>query len=344
MPFIRNLIAPFLPARPTTDLYFLNACRSGLGRYPLLGGVSGAPLRRIGANSFLTGHHAVVSRGDAPAVVDAILRDDTLQLTYVIDDDLAAAESDASLPTDYRDRLIALRDGQHRALVARADTIVVCSDHLAERYRSCAAEVKVLDPYWSDRLADDWHFAAMQEGGLIDVAYLGSVTHGADRAFVFEVMAHLLERNARMRLTLISSKPLGNALDHHARVRRLRPLPWWLYRHSLRRRRYHLALYPMLDTPFNRGRSLNKLIEHAVVGAVGVYSRDWCYADRVTDGETGFLAENTVDAWVAAVELALADPQKLRRMQGKARAAATLLNDPAPQRRFWSERLEFNSS
>ncbi len=341
MPFVRNLIAPFLPAIPTTDLYFANACRDRIGRWP---GASGhGTITRVGANSFVAGRQAVVVRRDAPGVVDALLRDPHLRLSYVIDDDLAAVESDPSLPPDYRDRLIALREGQHKALVQRADTIVVCSDHLAQRYQEQGKATQVLDPHWRQPLAGSGHFAPIEAGGAIDVAYLGSVTHGADRAFVFDVLARLLAAEPRVRISLISSSPLGNALDAHPRVRRLRPQPWPLYRHSVRRRRYHLALYPMLDVPFNRGRSLNKLIEHAVVGAPGIYSRDWEFARHVGDGVTGMLADNTVEAWFEAARTALADPVGLRRMQQAARAHAATLNDPGRQRAFWHDRLELEA-
>ncbi|MDJ0933209.1 hypothetical protein [Breoghania sp.] len=95
----------------------------------------------------------------------------------------------------------------------------------------------------------------------------------------------------------------------------------------------------MLDTPFNRGRSINKVIEHAMLGAVGLYSEEWCFANEIRDGETGLLAPNEVGAWVDAILAAISDPQGLRAMQNKARAAAAILNDPPPQRRFWSERL-----
>ncbi|AXS39877.1 hypothetical protein [Breoghania sp. L-A4] len=338
---ILGLIAPALQAIPTTDLYFLNACRPYVRKLPF--GFGHAPIERAGANSFICGRNAVVCRRDAPAVVDAILRDPDLRLSYVIDDDLAVAERDSSLPPDYRDRLKALRDGQHKALVERAETIVVCSEHLARTYDAMGKATQVLDPFWAEPLAGAEHFARIEAGGPIDVAYLGSVTHGADRAFIFDVMARLLARDPRVRMTLISSKPVGNALDTHPRVRRLRPQPWWLYRQSLKRRRYHLALYPMLDVPFNQGRSLNKLIEHAVLGAPGIFSADWDYAHHVADGITGMLAENTVDAWVAATEKALGDVHSLHRMQLAARAYAQTLNDPRAQRRFWSDRLEFEA-
>lgn len=326
-------------AIPTTDLYFGNAMRSSIRLRP------GSPKRsilRVGANSFVCGKQAVVCRRDDERVVAALLARDDLRLTYVIDDDLDGAEADETLPDDYRRQLARLREGQYAALIERAETVVVPAEVLAAKYAE-RKETALLDPHWSEAFADERHFAALESNAPIDIAYLGSVTHGADRAFVFEVMARLLGRNPRLRLTLVSAAPLGNALDRHPRVRRLRPLPWFLYRRRLARQRFHLALYPMLDTPFNRGRSLNKLIEHAVVGAVGVYSADWAFADRVRHGETGFLAENAVANWADTIEAALADPGRLRAMQRQARSLAARLNAPEPQRAFWRRQLGLES-
>lgn len=335
----RYLIAPMLSAIPTTDLYFRNICRPRIRTWPSLRGEDG--LFRIGANSFVAGRDAIVCRRDDAGVVDAVLRNSDLRLTYVIDDDLAVAEADTSLPEDYRQQLSGLRDGQHAALVARARTIVVSSRNLAERFANRAATV-VLDPYWSAPFAGNAHYDTMERGGPIHVGYLGSATHGGDRSFVFDVIEQLLARNERIYFTLVSGCKLRHPIGNHPRVKVLRPLPWVLYQWRLKWQRFHLLLYPMLDTPFNQGRSHNKLIEHAVVGAPGVYSKEWTFADRIVDGKTGILAENTIEAWVSAVETALADPEALRRMQGEAGNAATRLNDPAPQREFWSEHLQFD--
>ena len=323
---------------PTTDLYFANACRDWLKPGPGSAASRGPRIRRIGANSFLCGDQAVVCRRDAPRVVEAILADPALRLTYVIDDDLDAAGVDQTLPSDYRSRLARLREGQYRALVERAETIVVPTEHLAAKYRA-THDVRLFGPVWAGPLADDNHFDRLARGKAFQIAYLGSVTHGADRAFVINVLEAVLAARPDAAVTMIARGKLGCSLDGHPRLRLRRPLPWALHRSRHARLRFHLALYPMLDTPFNRGRSVNKVIEHAVLGAVGLYSADWAFADRIRNGETGFLAPNEEGAWVAAILAAMDDPAGLRAMQAKARAAAELLNDPAAQRRFWGERL-----
>ncbi|WP_321505334.1 hypothetical protein [Breoghania sp.] len=322
-------------AIPTTDLYFANACCDWVRPTP---GRRTPVVRRIGANSFLHGDQAVVCRRDTPRVIDALLGDPALKLTYVIDDDLDAADRDTTLPGDYRARLKRLRDGQYRALVDRARTIVVPSQHLADKFAASHETVQI-GPVWAGDAPTDAHFKALETGGVIDIAYLGSVTHGADRAFVSNVLQAVLAKRDDVRVTMIARKKLGTSLDGHPRLRLRRPLPWSLHRARHARLRFHLALYPMLDTPFNQGRSINKVIEHAMLGAVGLYSADWAFADHIGHGETGLLVENDEAAWVAAILSALEDPAALRAMQVRARASAAILNDPAPQRRFWAQQL-----
>ncbi|WP_321341980.1 hypothetical protein [Breoghania sp.] len=322
-------------AIPTTDLYFANACRDWLR--PAKGRRT-PPIRRIGANSFLHGDQAVVCRRDTPRVIAAILDDPALRLTYVIDDDLDAADVDETLPGDYRARLKRLREGQYRAVLDRARTIVVPTQHLADKF-AATHETAMLGPVWAGLPADDAHFSKLARGGQTHIAYLGSVTHGADRAFVSRVLEGVLATRDDVIVTMIARKKLGTSLDGHPRLRLRRPLPWSLHRARHARMRFHLALYPMLDTPFNQGRSLNKVIEHAMLGAVGLYSADWVFADRIRHGETGLLIENDEAAWVTAILNALDDPAHLRAMQAGARAEAAILNDPAPQRAFWAKQL-----
>lgn len=322
-------------AIPTTDLYFANACRPWLSPGP---GRSAPLVRRVGANSFVAGDHAIICRMDAPGVVRTLLSHPGLRITYVIDDDIDAAAYDDTLPADYRARLTKLREGQYKAIIEKARTIVVPTPHLVDKY-AATHETAEIDPCWSSPLADDTHFDALERGGPMRIGYLGSVTHGADRAFVGAVLKEVLATHPEVRVTMISRGRLDAPLDAHPRLELRRPMPWSLHRVRHRRLRQHLALYPMLDTPFNKGRSFNKVIEHAVLGAVGMYSADWIFADRVRDGETGFLVPNDVDRWIEAIDAAIRQPERLRAMHAKARVAASALNDPENQRRFWLSHL-----
>ncbi len=290
---IHDWVGPASRTLPTTDLYFLNACRSWLDRPPF----HGAPIRRIGANTFTCRDAAIVSRRDKNSVVNKLLRMSGKRLFYIVDDNLWAAENDDTLPEDYRQKLIAFRDGQHRILCERAETIIVSSDPIAENYRRNGHTVVQLDPYWSDPLAGNSHFEELEQGAALEVGYLGSGTHAADRAFVIQVFEKLLESGLNTRMTMFGRGDIPDHLARHFRFRSLKNLRWPRYRKRLANLRFHILLYPMLPSGFNDARSINKVIEHAVAGGIGLYSASWPCAAEIDRNKAGFLLENDVNKW-----------------------------------------------
>jgi glycosyltransferase involved in cell wall biosynthesis len=71
--------------------------------------------------------------------------------------------------------------------------------------------------------------------------------------------------------------------------------------------RWDIALSPLKDTPFNQCKSDIKFLDYSAIGAAGIYSRVPAYESSVRHLETGWLAENEVDAWVEALERLLSD-------------------------------------
>ena len=167
--------------------------------------------------------------------------------------------------------------------------------------------------------------------------HLGTASHQAGLDFLKPVVEVLLERFDRFHFTYVGREPRLGALDAHPRVHRERPQSWRRYRRFLGRRRIHLGLYPLPDTPFNRARSRNKLLEHAIVGAVGVYSRSWPTANELQ--ECAILAGEDAADWIAALSPYLEEPQRLRPLAQAARQVVGPLNDPTTQRRFWADVL-----
>ncbi|MDX1650376.1 MAG: hypothetical protein R3263_11035, partial [Myxococcota bacterium] len=130
------------------------------------------------------------------------------------------------------------------------------------------------------------------------------------------------------------------ALARHPRIQRIPARGWSVYRAAMRGRRLHLALYPLMDTPFNRARSPNKLIEHGVVGAAPLYSRCWPEARRAAASGAGLLLGNRATEWRAAIDDLVANSGRMRALASGAGALARKLNQPGPQRRLWAELME----
>lgn len=70
---------------------------------------------------------------------------------------------------------------------------------------------------------------------------------------------------------------------------------------------WDIAVAPLADTPFNRGKSDIKFLDYAAAGAAGVFSRAPAYASSVVHRETGWLCDNSPAAWADALLHLLAD-------------------------------------
>jgi hypothetical protein len=336
MPFGRLIAEP--NRLPTTHLYFLNAMDRLVGRWwqPRS---RRAPIRAVGANCFVHGDAMVLVRRDTPRVLREALAWPG-RLAYLIDDDVAAGCCCEHLPDAYRRQFARFEREFHRDLLARADLVVAPSQTLVERIEADPAvrcPVARIDPWWSAAPADTSHFAALDQGASLRVVHLGSGSHHAALAVLAPVMAGLLDRHPAINFTYIAASPVDPALEAHPHARRVEPKTWPEYRRWLARHRFHLALYPLMPDAFDRARSINKLVEHALVGAVGIYPEDWQPAGLVNGG--ALAAPSDPAQWEAAVEAAIARRDELA---GLAQTAAQRLGDrdwPGRQRRLWGDFL-----
>jgi glycosyltransferase involved in cell wall biosynthesis len=73
-------------------------------------------------------------------------------------------------------------------------------------------------------------------------------------------------------------------------------------------RRWDVALAPMMDSPFENSKTNLKYREYAAFGVPGIYSNVPLYSSCVLHEKTGLLADNSVEAWLAALERTIADP------------------------------------
>jgi hypothetical protein len=188
---------------PTTHLYFLNSCADSVSRLFRRG-----PVRRLGENFFAAGETVLLIRQDRPELMQRLRAAPPPRLVYLIDDDIEAAREDASLPEDYRSRLVRFHAEFHAELVARADTLVVTSDALLRKFSS-HRDVRIVHPVWHLDPADDRHFDALAVGAPVHAMHLGTASHQAGLDFLKPVVAALLERFARFHFTYFGRNPGG---------------------------------------------------------------------------------------------------------------------------------------
>ena len=329
---LNNLLSRMLsaPDSPTADLYFRNACGDFLRQ----------GVRQLAPTVFASKTTCVVMRH----AMRAGRLPDRRRLIYLIDDDVEAGTSDQSLPFFYRQKLRMVEQPASRKIKRFAGVAVVGSPALARLFAPLM-ETHLLRPYWSEPFAGLEHFDGLESDDQpIDMAYLGSIVHRSDLLFQVPVVLRLLDKHPRLRFHLPERHRLPAELDRHPRVWRIPGIGWTAYRSEITSRSFHIALYPLLDTPFNRARSANKLIEHALIGAAPVYSASWREGQRAAESGAGLLVPNDGEAWFQAISGLISDTARMRRLAHAAQAHATTLNSAVPQRTLWRELLELRES
>jgi hypothetical protein len=338
---------------PSSDLYFANACAPLIARWWEMPGITRErPIQRLSANSFATQGPPpegwlVLVRRDTPAAMARALRWPG-RLAYVVDDDIAGAADSPSLPADYRARLDAFDWDWHGPLLARANVVLASSDVLAgglarrlgQQLGAQAPAVRRIDPVWHARPASLDHFAALDHGAPFAIAHLGTASHGGALARLAPVIARVLARHPQASFTYVAGAA-DDPLAGTPRCRRVAPRSWPAWQRWLRGQRFHLALYPLLDEPFDRSRSNAKLWEHAQVGAVGLYRGDWAPADMLGGG--AWRAGPHPEDWGDAIECAILTGSALAQSAQRASSQLSACKFCAKQQSLWSTLLEIGN-
>lgn len=309
---------------PTTDLYFrhpIEHLRGGARALP--------PIRHIVRNAYTIGRTGVISRYATLSDLDRLRRQDIRQIVYIADDDFAAGAADPAMPESYRARLGAFVAECWPAISAAADIVLVSSPRLAATY---GAKARLVPPLWHRPPADTEHFG---RAGRFEIAHLGTGSHRADLAPFAQPLAELLAANPRARLTLFSGADLPPVLGNREQVRSRRPLPWWAFKRLLPRMRFHLALYPLREGPFNAARSANKLFEHALVGAASLMSPNAALRAAAGDGLGDVFVDGAGEAWRDRIAADIADPGACRDRAERTRSHITATDPAGEAARQW---------
>lgn len=311
---------------PTADLYFANACADWLAAGDVV---------RYAPTVFASPTTRLVIRHDARSSRSSRRE----RLIYVIDDAVDLEGADEALSPYWRFKLNVVERAAAAAFLPNAAGVVVSSEALKRMIEARAPDqdVRVMNPYWSEPFSDLSHHAG---GGLFRVAYLGSQVHGPDFAPLAPVLVRFLEERPNAELIVGGGHAATGPLAGHARVRDIGPMAWADYRRALGDLDPHVALYPLQNTPFNAARSLNKLIEHAVAGAAGLYATQWPGAAIATQEGAGLALRSDPTEWLKALETLADDRGATALMAERSRVLARRLNDRDAQRRIWSELLE----
>lgn len=316
---------------PSGALYFADPLADLIGNR---GEHPERPIRRLGHNLYVCGRRAVVIRYATAKDIRILARRRFEQVYLVIDDDFFALAENDGLPDDYRHRLIGYRDGAFRELLPYVTDVVAPSETILRGFKRKRA--MQLDPAQCHQAG-----ALAHHGGKrpFDVVFAATRSHLDDLAHIAPVMAQFLEMRPDARLTTFlnghAPKPLrrlGNAIH-------LPMMDWTDYRVYVAQNRFHAAIAPALDTPFNQARSISRLHDHAAFGAAGIYSRQKPFAGIVADGQSGVLLPNEPGAWLDMLLRLADDREHTRSLAEGGQVLSRTLGDMRRVRNFWLKEL-----
>jgi glycosyltransferase involved in cell wall biosynthesis len=226
-----------------------------------------------------------------------------------------------------------------RFLLQEADGVVVTTPLLKERLAHFNPTIMVVPNALDERLLPAGKTAAHElwqrirtgrfivpsdSAGHSVVGYMGTLTHDDDLLMIVPALRAIWARYpGRIELQIvgvIGHPETMRALDGLP-IRYLRPravenpgfMRWFSRLH------WDIALAPLRETAFNQCKSDIKFLDYSAMGAAGIYSRVAAYASTVRHRETGWLAENTVEAWSDALEELLGNVSLRRSMADNAR-------------------------
>ena len=324
-------------AQPTEDIYFLESAapilraqgarieRMDTRRYRLparfsLGGIKGANLlivRSLGVRwvRLIERHRECFGR-----------------IVYLIDDDLGAVSKTPGLPAAYVKRLSKLAAHQP-ALLGLADEVVACCDALVRQLTLQHNKVSILTPPMLAPLPDLDHF----EKSEWTIGYHGTRAHRSDIAYLAPALERVMKTHEDTQLEIMMGRHLPSELSKLARLTAPEALPWRPFKQYQASRRIHIGLAPLLDTPFNRGKSWIKFLDITAMGGVGVYSRRAPFTDIVEHGVNGLLVGDDLNEWQAAIELLLNDREAAFAMAERAQRKAQEIGNAQVCAEFWEK-------
>jgi glycosyltransferase involved in cell wall biosynthesis len=263
------------------------------------------------ADIIVTQRHAIPDLQTADRLAEHARRTGA-KLVFDLDDDLL------HIPTSHPDAATLLPLAKIvRRMLTIADTVWVSTPSLAERLAPVRADAIVLQNALDERI---WVHRQTTRPGWDDpirILCMGTTTHERDFALIEPALVRLREDyGPRVVVDVLGMTGRNVLAAELTRVgpptRASRSYPAFVNWLTTRQPGWHIGLAPLLDTPFNRGKSPLKAMDYAAMGLAVLASDMAVYRGSIADGPAGQLVANHPAAWHAALEWLIRD-QELRR-------------------------------
>ncbi|XKF16245.1 glycosyltransferase [Halomonas sp. BLK-85] len=328
-------------ARPTEDIYFLESAAPLLrareidaGRLDMRGwrGWLAKKLMRR-----MLGVNLIICRSLPMRWITWLQahREQFGRMVYLVDDDIEAAANDIQLPEHYCQRMAGIARRQSD-LLTLCDEVVVSSEQLAKRFHGRHGSVSVLTPPLIASLPTRVHLEhPPSQRSPWRIGFYGTRAHLNDLEHIAPGLENIQRQREDTALEIMLGQYTPEALCDLPRVTTPEPLAWPAFRRYQANHQVHIGLAPLMDSPFNQGKSFIKFLDIAAMGGVGVYSNRYPYSEVVCHGENGLLVDDDPYAWQAAIEELLDNPVAAAEMARAAAADAKRMGSPHHAADFW---------
>ena len=233
-------------------------------------------------------------------------------VAWLVDDDIAAAVGDGTLPLHYRIVMAHFWLRFARRLARVTSEIWAASDALADRLSRSGTVLRI------DPLPEPFALPrerGVSNGGERRIFYHGQKTHRTERRWLYRIVKAIHDRYPQTHFEIVGDGAVRKLYAGLERVTVLQALDWPDYVERSRTVRFDIGLAPLVATPFNRARSWVKYLDIARFGAVGIYADGPPYDLVVRNGENGLLcAADDPEAWIEALAALVVKDDLLKRL------------------------------
>jgi glycosyltransferase involved in cell wall biosynthesis/GT2 family glycosyltransferase len=235
-----------------------------------------------------------------------------------------------------------------RHMLAIADVVWVSTTELANSVATVRPDVSVIENRLDERLWIRGPAPKPSWDDPVRILCMGTSTHARDFTMIEPILVQLKrEYGDRIAIDVLG---MTNQSELPAELTRIGPsihatrsYPGFVDWLTSRSPRWHIGLAPLLDTPFNRGKSPIKAMEYAALGLTVVASDTPVYRESIADGPAGQLVANDPRHWRTAIDWLIRN-QDLRQSGGTKAyeaflAQATLSNQAETRRAALTELL-----
>lgn len=214
------------------------------------------------------------------------------------------------------------------AIISLADALIVSTEPLKEYYTKRLKDVWGIEkpifvnPNRND--IKDFNFKPYEKfKDAIVIGWAGSTSHNEDLKMVMPVLNRLLHEYPKLYLEFLAGVEAEKApeifkdLDNDV-IGRMKcmggTLAWKGFPEFLSQQRWNIAIAPLVDDEFNKGKSHIKWMEYSmykiptVASKVYPYYKDIGGLKTIQDGKTGFLAKNQ-EEWYQKLKKLIDDEQ-----------------------------------